>query len=173
MKTLLVALGLFVLGFGGVTAVSGGLPMALFNVSEPAAPRNEFAELQLVTLADYAEAAEKAYERMLSACSTEDRKAYGRAMDALAVAKRRADTGRMERGNIGDRMSELMTQFVEAVRMGVITDDHVPFGSMRTVLASVQKKAAADGVQPEPVSFALRGRIGESGKAQNNDCQAL
>ena len=31
MKTMLVALGLFILGFGGIAAFSGGLPTALFD----------------------------------------------------------------------------------------------------------------------------------------------
>lgn len=173
MKTMLLALGLFILGAGGIAAFSGGLPTALFDVPDDAARSDAIAGLQLVTLADYGDAAEKAYEQMLSACSAEDRKAYGRAMNALAVAKRHADTGKIERGNIGDRASRLMTQFVEAVRKGVITNDHVPFGSLRTVVASVQKKMAAEEPQTEAISFTLRGRIGESGEAQHNDCHVL
>ena len=110
---------------------------------------------------------------MLGACSGEDRKAYGRAMNALAVAKRHADTGKIERGNIGDRAAKLMAQFVMAVRKGVITNDHVPFGSLRAVIASVQKRAAAEIPQPEPLTFTLRGRVDEAGAAEHNDCQVL
>ena len=173
MKTVLVALGLFILGFGGIAAFSGGLPAALFDVSEIAGPANDVAELNLVTLADYGTAAEKAYERMLGACSEEDRKAFGAAMNALAVAKRHADTGKIERGNIGDRASRMMAQFVTAVRKGVITNDHVPFGSLRSVIASAQKNTTTDDPQPEPMAFTLRGRIGEANAAEYNDCQAL
>ena len=168
MKSMLLGVGLFILGFGGITAFSGGLPTALFDVADSAPPANDF-----VTLADYGDVVEKAYEQMLSACKVEDRKAYGQAMNALAVAKRHADTGKIERGNIGDRASRLMAQFVEAVSKGVITNDHVPFGSLRTVIASAQKRAATEEPQPELMAFTLRGRIGEAGAAQHNDCQVL
>ena len=92
---------------------------------------------------------------MLSACEVEDRKAYSKAMNALAVAKRHADSGKIERGNIGDRASRLMAQFAEAVRKGVITNDHVPFGSLRTVVASAQKQAATGKPQPGQYSLPL------------------
>ena len=173
MKIMLVALGLFVLGFGGIAAFSGGLPTALFGASDSASPADDLAIAQLVTLGDYGDAAQTAYERMLGACTVQDRKAFGRAMNALAVAKRHADTGKIERGNIGDRASRLMAQFVEAVSKGVITNDHVPFGSLRTVIASAQKRAATEEPQPELMAFTLRGRIGEAGAAQHNDCQVL
>jgi hypothetical protein len=173
MKFMLLGIGLFILGFGGIAAFSGGLPTALFDASDGAPARDDFAMAQLVTLADYGEAAETAYERMLGACTVQDRKAFGSAMNDLAVAKRHSDTGKIERGNIGDRASRLMTQFAEAVRMGVITNDHVPFGSLRTVVASVQKQAAGEEAQPEQMAFTLRGRIGEADAAQKNDCQVL
>lgn len=173
MKSMLVGFGLFILGFGGIAAFSGSLPTALFDASDHVSAPEKIVELQLVTLGDYGNAVERAYERMLSACSTEDRKAYGRAMSALAVAKRHADTGKIERGNIGDRVSTLMAKFVEAVRKDVITNDHVPFGSLRTVIASVRKNAAAGKPQPEPTAFTLRGSIGDTGAAQHNDCQVL
>lgn len=173
MKSVLVALGLFILGFGGIVAFSGSLPMALFDAPDGAAPPVDNDGLQLVTLGDYGDAVENAYQRMLNACTTEDRTAYGRAMNALAVAKRHADTGKIERGDIGDRATTLTAQFVEAVRKGVITGDHVPFGSLRTVIASVQKKAATTKPQPEPLTFTLRGSIGAAAAAPHNDCQVL
>jgi len=173
MKIVLVALGLFILGFGGIAAFSGGLSTALFDAPISATAPNDIAGPQLVTLADYGEAAETAYERMLSACTVEDRKAFGKAMNALAVAKRHADTGKIERGNIGDRASKMMGRFADAVRKGIITNDHVPFGSLRTIVASVQKRAAGEEPQPEPMAFTLRGRIGEANKVKHNDCQVL
>jgi hypothetical protein len=173
MKSMLVGIGLFIVGFGAVAAFSGGLPTALFDTSDGAVAPVSIVEAPLVTLGDYGDAVEIAYERMLSACSAEDRKAYGRAMNALAVAKRHADTGKIERGDIGGRVSALLTQFVDAVRKGVITNDHVPFGSLRTVIASVQKNADAGKAQPEPTTFTLRGSIGEAAAAPHNDCQVL
>ena len=173
MKLMLVALGLFVLGFGGIAAFSGGQPTALFDASDSVQPADDFAMAQLATLADYGDAAQTAYERMLGACTVQDRKAFGRAMNALAVAKRHADTGKIERGNIGDRASTLMAQFVAAVRKGVITNDHVPFGSLRTVIALAQKQATSEEPQQEPMAFTLRGRIGETNKVEHNDCQVL
>lgn len=173
MKIMLVALGLFVLGFSGITAFSGGLPTALFDVSDNVASPRSVGELQLVTLSDYGDAVESAYERMLGACTVADRKAYGQAMNALVVAKRHADSGKIERGNIGDRASRLMAQFAETVRKGVITSDHVPFGSLRTVITSVKKQAAKEAPQLELMAFTLRGSIGEAGATQPNDCQVL
>ena len=173
MKSMLVALGLFILGFGGIAAFSGGLSTALLDSPDGAPRRGDNAGLQLVTLADYGDAAQAAYERMLNSCIFDDRRAFGLAMNALAVAKRHADIGKIERGNIGDRVSGLMAQFVEAVRKGVITNDHVPFGSLRTVVTSVNKTAAAGKPQPEPTAFVLRGSIGDTGAAPDNDCQAL
>ncbi len=173
MKIMLVALGLFILGFGGIAAFSGGLPKALFDMSEFAARSDDVTVRQPVTLGDYGDVVEDAYQRMLSACSAGDRKTYGKAMNALAVAKRHADTGKIERGNIGDRVAKLTAQFVEAVRKGVITDDHVPFGSLRTIIASVHKKMAAEKPQPELTEFTLRGRIGEAGAGEDDACKAL
>ena len=173
MKSMLLGFGLFILVFGGIVAFSGGLPTALFDVSDSGPKAEDIAVAQLVTLADYGEAAQTAYEQMLGACTVQDRKAYGRAMNALAVAKRHADTGKIERGNIGDRASTQLGQFVEAVRRGVITNDHVPFGSLRTVVASVQKQATSEEPQREPMAFTLRGRIGEAAAAEHNDCQVL
>jgi len=173
MKSVLVAFGLFILGFGGIAAFSGGLPSALFGAVEGATSPDAIAELRPMTLADYGEAADKAYERMLAACKAEDRKAFGRAMNALVVAKRHADTGKIERGNIGNSVSELTGLFVEAVRKGIITSDHVPFGSLRSVVASVHRQAAAEDPQPEPMAFPLRGSIGEAGKVKHNECQVL
>ncbi len=173
MKTVLLALGLFVLGFGGIAAFSGGLPMPLFDVSNISGPRDDISEEQLVTLADYGTAAEKAYDQMLTACSREDRKAYGRAMNALVVAKRHANSGKIERGNIAGRDDKLMVQFLDAVRKGAITRDHVPFGSLRSVIASVSKDSASDAAQQASMSFALRGRIEEAGEVEHNDCALL
>jgi hypothetical protein len=173
MKSMLVGIGLFFLGFGGIAAFSGGMPAALFGTLETVSPADDIAERQLVTLADYGEAAQVAYEQMLGACTEEDRKAFGRAMNALAVAKRHADTGKIERGNIGDRASVMFARFVKAVRKGVITNDHVPFGSLRTVVKSTLKNAATEEPQPEPMTFNLRGRIGEAAAAEHNDCQVL
>ena len=173
MKTVLLALGLFVLGFGGIAAFSGGLPMTLFDMSNSAAPPAELAKEKLVTLADYGAAAEMAYDQMLTACSREDRKAYGRAMNALVVAKRHADTGKIERGNIAGRDDKLMVQFLDAVRKGAITRDHVPFGSLRSVIASVSKNSAKVAVQQASMSFTLRGSIEEAGVAGPSDCALL
>ncbi len=171
MMTMLVALGLFILGFGGISAFSGGLPTALFDLS--AVWPDDVIVPQPLTLADYGDAVEDDYERMLSACSTDDRKAYGRAMNALVVAKRHADTGKIDRGNIGDRVAKLNAQFVEAVRRGVITDDHVPFGSLRTVIASVHEKMAAEKQRMELTAFTLRGRNGETGAGEDDACKVL
>ena len=88
MKTMLVALGLFILGFGGIAAFSGGLPAALFDMSKNGGRPDDITVRQPVTLADFGDVVENAYERMLGACSAEDRKTYGRAMNALVVAKR-------------------------------------------------------------------------------------
>jgi hypothetical protein len=173
MKVMLVALGLFVLGFGGIAAFSGGLPAVSFGSSDSAVSADDIAALQPVTLADYSEAAEKAYEQMLAACTVEDRKAFGRAMNALAVAKRHADTGKIERGNIGDGASKMMGQFVEAVRKGVITHDHVPFGSLRTIITSVLKRTDTNEPQPVPMTLTLRGSIGKAEAAPHNECQVL
>ena len=173
MKAMLVGIGLFVFGFSGVALFSGGLPAALFAESDGASARDKHAPGQPVTLGDYGDAVEAAYGQMLIACSQDDREFYGHAMNDLAVAKRHADTGKIERGNIGDRASRMMTQFVTAVRKGIITNEHVPFGSLRTVIASVQKKAAAGKPQPEPTASVLRGSIGDTGAARHNDCQVL
>ena len=173
MKTMLVALGLFILGFGGIAAFSGGLPTALFDMSQIAARPDDITVQQPVTLADFGDVVEDTYERMLRACSAEDRKTYGMAMNALVVAKRHADTGKIERGDIGDRVAKLTAQFVEAVRRGVITDEHVPFGTLRTIIASVHEKTAAAEPQPELMAFTLRGRIGEVDAVEHNDCQLL
>lgn len=173
MKLMLVGVGLFILGFGGIAAFGGGLPAALFNTPYRSSAPDDDVGQKLVDLGDYGDAAEKAYARMLGACTAEDRRAYGMALNALAIAKRHADSGKIERGDIGDRVSTMMTQFIEAVRKGVITNDHVPFGSLRTIIASVNKKAAARKPQPEPMAFVLRGSIGDTGAARNNDCEVL
>jgi hypothetical protein len=175
MKTMLVALGLFVLGFGGIVAFSGGQPGPLFGAPDLAASPDDDPGPRLVTLGDHGDAVEIAYQRMLRACKVEDRKAYSRAMNGLAVAKRHSETGKIERGNIGDRVPRLMAQFVEAVRKGVITNDHVPFGSLRSIVVSTQKRVAAGmpEPEPEPISFTLRGSIGDAGVPERNDCKVL
>jgi len=173
MKAMLLALGLFVLGFGGIAALSGGLPTAPFGASDSAVSADDIAVLQPVTLADYNEAAERAYEQMLAACTVEDRKAFGRAMNALAVAKRHADTGKIERGNVGDGAARMMGQFVEAVRKGIITSDHVPFGSLRTVITSVLRQTDTNEPQPVQMALTLRGSIGEAEVVPHNECQVL
>jgi len=175
MKAMLVGIGLFVFGFSGVALFSGGLPAALFAESDGASARDKHAPGQPVTLGDYGDAVEAAYGQMLIACTQDDREFYGHAMNDLAVAKRHADTGKIERGDIGGRVSKLMAQFVDAVRKGVITNEHVPFGSLRTVIASVSKKASSEPsqIKPEPTAFVLRGSIGDTDVAQSNDCQVL
>ena len=173
MKAVLVGIGLFLVGFGGVAVLGVGLPAGLLDNPDSTAARGAAAGMQPVTLGDYGDAVEVAYEKMRVTCTEADRKGYGHAMNDLAVAKRHADTGKIERGNIGGRVSELTTQFIEAVRKGVITNDHVPFGSLRTIVKSVNKNAPVDKPIPEPTAFVLRGSIGESGAAQSNDCQVL
>jgi len=181
MKAMLVAIGLFVVGFGGVAVFGVGLPAGILDRPDSKKARGSAEGTQPATLGYYGDAVEAAYETMLVACTAADRKAYGRAMNELAVAKRHADTGKIERGNIGDRAQNLTDQFIEAVRKGVITNDHVPFGSLRTIVKTINKTAnkTANKTGPvekpslQPSAFVLRGSIGESGQAELNECQVL